>query len=93
MEIKYKNRSTSSYRFTVDMNNPSDVEAVNSLKKFVSTYNKTYPKNKLRVTLKGRLGKDNPNAVKYRGKRFNAYQTIAKADAKHFDVYVNNRYE
>lgn len=35
----------------------------------------------------GRLGKDNPNAEKYKSKGGNAYQYISAKDAAHFDVY------
>jgi hypothetical protein len=91
MQIKYQNRESNDYRFTVDLNNSEDVQHLNNLKKFVSAHNKRYKHLQLRVALKGRLGKDNPNAVKYRGKGWNAYQTIRKADAKHFDVYVYKR--
>lgn len=44
------------------------------------------------VKLQGRLGKDNPNAVKYRGRRrHNSYQCIKLADAAFADVYIYNR--
>jgi hypothetical protein len=95
MQIKTKNRISPSYRFTVDMNNPNDVELVNNLRKNIQTMNsKKWMLRKQRVCLKGRLGQNNPNATKYRNSTsWNPYQTILKADAGHFDVYVYNRYE
>jgi len=40
-----------------------------------------------RVSLKGRLGKNNPEAAKYKGR----FQSISLADAQRIDVYVHER--
>jgi hypothetical protein len=41
----------------------------------------------------GRLGKDNPNAGKYKTGKSNAYQYIHAKDAAHFDVYKRKVHE
>lgn len=82
---------------------PGDSESerkLAKLKSVVSDHNKTSD-FKLRVLAKGRMGKDNPNAEKYkrdhtgRTARPNShgYQTITLADAKHHDLYVAPRNE
>ena len=85
-------RSSSSFHFT---HIPGDEE---SEEKLANLKAKTRGTGK-RVVLKGRLGKDNPNAEKYQlasrkagtyPTGGHAYQNIAKADAKHFDVYTYN---
>lgn len=79
-----------------DLNVPEDVERLAALKAEVKAYNKG-SSLKARVMLRGRLGKNNPNAIKYRerGKRWayrgNPYQTILKEDAAYFMVYVYTR--
>jgi len=83
MKIK-TNRTSIDYRFTVDLNNPKDVKLVKQLKELVKQTNKSSWKQQ-RVCLKGRLGKDNPMAYKYKG---NPCYTVAMADAAYFDVYV-----
>jgi hypothetical protein len=40
------------------------------------------------VTVRGRLGKNNPMAAKYRGRR---NHMVALADAQRFDVYIHER--
>ncbi len=80
---------------------PGDTESerkLAKLKSVVSDHNKTSD-FKLRVLAKGRMGKDNPNAEKYkrdhtgRTARPNShgYQTITLSDAKHHDLYVAPR--
>lgn len=64
-----------------------------SLRASVSDYNKV-SNHKLRVCVKGRLGKNNPNAAKYKTlakQKWNAFQTIHLQDAAYFDVYVQAR--
>jgi hypothetical protein len=83
-------RTSSSYQFT---HKPGDTESEKKLADLKSKHKGTSQ----RVVLKGRLGKDNPSAQKYkdaakankgRGYGASAYQTIKKADAAHHDVYV-----
>ena len=89
-------RVSSAYRMTVPLQNgkihPDHVEKVNDLKAKVRADNaKEGTKNK--VVLQGRLGKDNPNASKYRSKHTGksypgSHQRIKLGDASHADVYV-----
>ncbi len=82
-----KNRS-SAYRFTFARGDVVGQQKLDDLRKEMS--NTGY-----RVCVKGRLGKNNPAAVKYQERakrvRFGAYQTILLADAAIFDVYVYMR--
>ena len=87
MEIKTTRRYSTDYRFTINLNKSEDVKILDQLKAYIKEVNKnSYVKQ--RVCLKGRLGKDNLAAPKYRGKYC---YTVAKADAAHFDVYVYDR--
>lgn len=83
------------YVFT---HHPGDADSEKTLKDLKSGVKGS---NK-RIVLQGRLGKDNPNAVKYQKASRKAgtyptgghpYQRIAKADAKHFDVYMYHKPE
>lgn len=87
MEIKSTRRYSTDYRFTIDLNKSKDVKILDQLKAYIKQVNKnSYVKQ--RVCLKGRLGKDNPAAPKYKNKYC---YTVVKADAAHFDVYVYDR--
>jgi hypothetical protein len=87
MIITSKNRYSTDYRFTIDLTNPTDVFVLDQLKAYVKQVNKnSYVKQ--RVCLKGRLGKDNLAAPKYKNK---FCVSIAKSDAQRFDVYVYDR--
>lgn len=89
-------RSSAAYRMTVPLKDgqvhPDHAEKINDLKAKVRADNaKEGTKNK--VILQGRLGKDNPNASKYRskytGKSYpGSHQRIKLGDASHADVYV-----
>lgn len=94
-DLSEERKRTSSYHFT---HTPGDAE---SEKKLADLKNKVRGTGK-RVVLQGRLGKDNPNAKKYQlasrkagtyPTGGHAYQRIAKADAKHFDVYTYHKEE
>lgn len=88
-------RYSSSYQFT---HKPGDAESekkLSGLKKMVKGTGK-------RVVLMGRLGKDNPNAHKYkkggevssnRSQFAGTHKYIKKGDAAHHDVYVYDRRE
>lgn len=94
-------RVSSAYRMTVPLKDgqvhPDHVEKINDLKAKVRADNaKEGTKNK--VILQGRLGKDNPNASKYKskftGKSYpGSHQRIKLGDASHADVYVREEVE
>lgn len=94
-------RVSSAYRMTVPLKDgqvhPDHIEKINDLKAKVRADNaKEGTKNK--VVLQGRLGKDSPNASKYRskftGKSFpGSHQRIKLGDASHADVYVREEAE
>jgi hypothetical protein len=94
-------RVSSAYRMTVPMKDgkvhPDHAEKINDLKAKVRADNaKEGTKNK--VILQGRLGKDNPNASKYKskftGKSYpGSHQRIKLGDASHADVYVREEAE
>jgi len=100
-------KRTVAYQFTVKMENGApvaeDMAKVNELKSHIKWHNAqvkkeqglvyctTVGKKPLYVKLQGRLGKDNPNAQKYRVRRFNSHQMIALGDAQAADVYVYRR--
>lgn len=104
METDMKDNRTSCYQMTVRMVNgmvhPDDLPALAEVKKHVKWYNSMVEKegnlrygritqcDKLRVKLQGRLGKDNPAAVKYRTGAWNSHQCIRLKDATAADVYI-----
>jgi hypothetical protein len=104
METDMKDHRTSCYQMTVRMVNgmvhSEDLPALAEVKKHVKWYNTLVDKegdlrygritqrDKIRVKLQGRLGKDNPAAVKYRTGRFNSHQCIRLKDAATADVYI-----
>jgi hypothetical protein len=79
-------RSSPSYLFT---HTPGDADSEAKLK-VAKEYHKAFHPNK-RVVLKGRLGKNNPNAHKYANKMAwhggRSAINIKKDDASRFDVY------
>lgn len=84
------------YMFTyIPGNAESDVEML-QLKEYVKFMLEEF-NVRLRIVKAGRLGKNNPNAWKYRsasryykGCGGHPYQYIKKSDAVKFDVYVYN---
>lgn len=82
-------RKSQAYRFTINPKNQWDMDALAALRKRVKSFNDlngiTGP-NRFRVCLRPRLGKDNPNAYKYRARR--SWQMIRLEDAAHVDVYI-----
>jgi hypothetical protein len=99
-------RYSTSYIFSYNPSDENDVKKLKELKQRIKNQNKTADV-KQRVVLAGRLGKNNPSAVKYRkGGEYSSkqkpswfpswygghpYQTIRVADAAYFDVYVYNK--
>lgn len=80
---------------------PHEVEKLEKLKQHVKWYNArvkkessgAYPfynvgKHKIRITMHGRLGPNNPAAEKYRN---STMREVALADAVRADVYINRR--
>ena len=106
---------TPAYRFTYNPSNPADWLKLKQLKSEVRDHNKSVPQdkwgekdesgramNRKRVSMRGRLGKDNPNSSKYDPKSpdrdksrpsrrsYAGPQHIKKDDASRFDVYVHD---
>lgn len=81
---------TSAFVFTHKPGDAASEKKLADLKNYVKMHNALQKGTPKRVSLKGRLGKDNPNAGNYKGKAW-GHQTIRKADAAHFDVYVHDR--
>lgn len=93
-------KRTSAYVFTADPLSCDSMYQINLVQasvRAVNAFNKrTGNSQRLRISLRGRLGKDNPAAVKYRlaTRTYllgNPYQTIAIADAQRIDVYIHSR--
>lgn len=84
-----KNRTNyAPYQFTVDTTGDPDLA---KLRLWVKSYNKAHPTDKRRVSIRPRLGKDNPYNYLYRvgGSPRNRYQMIKMAHGARFDVYVH----
>lgn len=93
-------KRTSAYVFTADPLSCDSMQQINGVQatiRAVNAYHKLVGNPcRLRVTLKGRLGKNNPAAAKYRYATrpypwSNPYRTISIADAQRIDVYVHSR--
>lgn len=86
----YKNRSES-YIGTFFMDSDEDITQIGSLRRLVKNMNKYLLedgyKQQYRICLRGRLGKNNPNAYKYK----HLYQMIKLKDAVRVDAYVYKR--
>jgi len=94
---------TSAYRFTVRMVNgkvhPDDQAAVDGLRTVVKLANSAFGEFEPQkyVKLQGRLGANNPAAIKYRHRKtggtgpYYCHQAIRLADAATADVYVYKR--
>ena len=89
-----KNRTSSSYRFSFNVNDQAGYEKLEALRKEIAESNKEGGE-RLRVCVKGRLGENNPAAIIYQelAKRtvYSVYQTIKLEHASRFDVYVYMR--
>ena len=91
-----KKTRTPNYIFTADPMSVNDMQQINIVRKTVRTSNILAKQRAkwsgqkaviYRVCLKGRLGKNNPEAVKYGGR----FQSIKLEDAQRIDVYVQER--
>jgi hypothetical protein len=86
-------RHSESYVVTIQRNDLDHAELLNSLKLIAAISSKISDFN-YRVQIVGRLGKNNPNAEKYKKNVYRCYRPYSKirvADAAYFDVYVYNR--
>jgi hypothetical protein len=79
---------TENYVMTVDPKSTVEMAQLASIRTTVKTLNKIN-KQSFRVSVKGRLGKNNPAAAKYKN---TSIVTIALADAVRYDVYIHRRY-
>lgn len=98
---------TDSYVFTADPLSVNDMQQIEIVRKTVAVSNKMARRDAkwkgekpviYRVTLKGRIGRNNPDAHIYRNKitywgRKGDYQSIKLEHAQRIDVYVQRRYD
>lgn len=79
---------TQSYKFTVKS---LDDERLAQLREFVRLTNKLREPGayRRRVSVRARLGRDNPHRSVYSGRY---HYAVAREHAAHFDVYVHNDY-
>ena len=100
-------RYSENYVFTAKAASADDLQKIETLRQTVKAINhmqRQYEKDtgqqqtRYRVCLRGRLGKNNPNAWKYQmrqkaytGRGAHPYQMIRLSDAAYFDVYVYER--
>ena len=100
-------RYSENYVFTAKATSVDDRQKIETLRQTVKVINymqSQYEKStgqqqtRYRVCLRGRLGKNNPNAWKYQmrqktytGYGAHPYQMIHLSDAAYFDVYVYER--
>jgi hypothetical protein len=99
IELDEAKARSSAYHMTVPLQNgkihPDHVSKVEKLKAKIKSEDEKEG-TKRRVTLQGRMGKDNPNADKYKrgGPEFrrgsHAHQRIKLGDAQHADIYVHH---
>lgn len=80
---------TKNYIMTLDPKSVTDMEKLQTIRDTVRTMNKIGNGTKLKVSVKGRLGRNNPSAYKYKGKYC---ITIRQEHAVRFDIYLHNVY-
>ena len=80
-------------------NDVQGLERIQAAREVIRDFNKSLAASgsnkRFRVTVKGRLGKNNPNAHHYRrgGKHFRRSSIDIRAEhSTHFDIYVHRRY-
>ena len=97
-EYTHHKGRTDAYLGTVDHHSAIGKHIVDSLRRECKRRNKLSPSHVKRyVKLQGRLGKDNPNADKYRDRGkycfgSHSHQCIKLADAAHADIYIYRRW-
>ena len=76
-------KRTTTYVGTFDLNNKDDIDAVKAIRKAMKGTGK-------RLKLQGRLGKNNPNAHKYKGRKgyYGSSICVSLYDASRADGYV-----
>ena len=99
MPIQISKDRTDAYIGTFHYADAGDMLQLAEVRKMVSNLNKSLKSDgyeyRFRVSLRGRLGKNNPNAEKYRhagnyhGFGGHPYQMIKLADASHVDAYIH----
>lgn len=85
---------TSSFVYTHKPGNASHEKKLEDLKTYARVHNQLHPESKKRITMKGRLGENNPHAHLYRvggPEHRSIAQNIKPQHAKHFDVYVHDK--
>lgn len=101
MPIKVDDKRTSSYIGTFHYESADDMLQLSELRKMVMNLNRMLKEDgynyRFRLSVQGRMGKNNPNAQKYKNpnRRFGGhrYQRIQLADASRVDAYIHRRYE
>jgi hypothetical protein len=90
-------RISTSFVTTVDHHSDEGKDLIAALRKYIKSDDKERGLSR-RVCLKGRMGKNNPNAYKYsikntarRGYGGHSHQTIKLADAAKADVYIYDK--
>ena len=83
MIIDTSYKRTPSYVGTFDLKSKDDIDAVKAIRKAMKGTGK-------RLKLQGRLGKNNPNAYKYKGKKgyYGSCICISLYDAARADGYI-----
>lgn len=97
MPIQVSEDRTDAYIGTFYYEDAADMLQLQEVRKMVSNLNKSLKEDgyryRFKVSLRGRLGKNNPNAEKYRlaghYPAFNRYQMIKLADATRVDAYIH----
>lgn len=91
-------RTSDSYVRTVDHHSEKGKAFIAALRKHIKAEDEYTGGLRRRVCIKGRMGKNNPNAYKYSVKNTpnvwygsHSHQTIKLADAATADVYIYNR--
>lgn len=97
-KIKYMKRISTSFVTTVDHHSEKGKEFIAALRKSVKAEDEYNGGLSRRVCIKGRMGKNNPNAYKYSVKNLpnvwsgsHSHQTIKLADAAKADVYIYDK--
>lgn len=80
---------TDAYRCTVQSKDSPEVEKVRQEVKDLNQRN-TNPHFRWRVSIKGRLGKDNPYKDLYKNR---SVYSVLHEHSQHFDVYVHRYYD
>ena len=85
MSIDTSSKRTSSYVGTFNLKSKDDIDAIKAIRKAIKGTG-------VRMKLQGLLGKNNPNAHKYKGKRgyYGSCICVSLYDAARADGYIYN---